>query len=43
MYAAFKSAGHTVLGLAHSRATDELKKLDLTDYAQTESLFSTLR
>ncbi|KAI0325166.1 NAD-P-binding protein [Cubamyces sp. BRFM 1775] len=40
VYAAFKSAGHTVLGLAHSRPTDELKQLDLTDVAATERVFS---
>ncbi|RPD75681.1 NAD(P)-binding protein [Lentinus tigrinus ALCF2SS1-7] len=40
VYAAFKSAGHTVLGLAHSRATDELKQLNLLDASATESLFS---
>ncbi|TBU48036.1 NAD(P)-binding protein [Dichomitus squalens] len=40
VYAAFKSAGHTVLGLAHSRPTDELKKLDLLDEDATESYFA---
>ncbi|KAI0947777.1 hypothetical protein AcW1_009452 [Taiwanofungus camphoratus] len=40
VYAAFKYAGHTVLGLAHSRPTDELKKLDLLDSAEVERVFS---
>ncbi|KAI0763433.1 NAD-P-binding protein [Trametes elegans] len=40
VYNAFKSAGHTVLGLAHSRPKDDLKQLDLTDAAQTERVFS---
>lgn len=42
VYEAFKKslAQHTVLGLAHSRSTDELKKLDLLDYEATERVFS---
>ncbi len=42
VYDAFKksSANHTVLGLAHSRSTAELKKLDLLDYEATERTFS---
>ncbi|TFK92338.1 NAD(P)-binding protein [Polyporus arcularius HHB13444] len=40
VYAAFRSAGHTALGLARSRSTDELKKLDLLDASATETLFS---
>ena len=42
MYAAFKSSleRHTVLGLAHSRSTDELQKLDLLDYEATQRVFS---
>ncbi|OBZ67466.1 Methionine adenosyltransferase 2 subunit beta [Grifola frondosa] len=39
VYAAFKSTGHAVLGLAHSRATDELKQLDLLDSSVVESVF----
>ncbi|KAL4071413.1 hypothetical protein V8B97DRAFT_1963269 [Scleroderma yunnanense] len=35
---AFRTAGHTVLGLAHSRATGDLKKVDLTDVKQTGRL-----
>ena len=31
VYAAFKSAGHNVLGLARSRPTAELKSIDLLD------------
>ncbi|KAL1949021.1 hypothetical protein VTO73DRAFT_10827 [Trametes versicolor] len=40
VYAAFTSAGHTVLGLAHSRPTGQLEQLDLTDYDKTEQVFS---
>ncbi|OSC97763.1 NAD-P-binding protein [Trametes coccinea BRFM310] len=40
VYAAFKSAGHTVLGLAYSHPRDELKQLDLTDATATERVFS---
>ncbi|KAF9807156.1 hypothetical protein IEO21_08356 [Rhodonia placenta] len=40
IYAAYKSAGHTVLGLAHSRPTDELRQLDLLDSAEVERVFS---
>ncbi|KAJ2987530.1 hypothetical protein NUW54_g9399 [Trametes sanguinea] len=40
VYAAFKSAGHDVLGLAYSHPRDELKQLDLTDAAATERVFS---
>ncbi|TFK49153.1 NAD(P)-binding protein [Heliocybe sulcata] len=36
VYTAFKKAGHDVLGLAHSRATDGLKKVDLTNKEETE-------
>jgi len=39
VYSAYKSAGHTVLGLAHSRSTNELQKLDLLDQSAVESLF----
>ncbi|KAI0642769.1 NAD-P-binding protein [Trametes meyenii] len=40
VYAAFKSAGHTTLGLAFSHPKDDLKQLDLTESAATESVFS---
>ncbi|KAH8084359.1 hypothetical protein BXZ70DRAFT_570908 [Cristinia sonorae] len=40
VFSAFESAGHTVLGLAHSRATDKLKKVDLLNQKETESVFS---
>ena len=42
VYTAFKKSpgGHAVLGLAHSRSTEELRKLDLLDYAETERVFS---
>lgn len=40
VYNAFKSAGHDVLGLARTRATGELQKLDLLDYEAVEQLFS---
>lgn len=36
IYAAFKAAGHTVLGLANSRATEELKKVDLLESDQID-------
>ncbi|EPQ52149.1 NAD P-binding protein [Gloeophyllum trabeum ATCC 11539] len=39
VYNAFKQAGHDVLGLAHSRATGDLKKVDLTDKGQVEAVF----
>lgn len=39
IYAAYKAAGHTVLGLANSRPTEELKKLDLLDSAAVEETF----
>ena len=37
---AFESAGHTVLGLAYSRATDKLKKVDLLNQRETEEVFT---
>ncbi|KAJ3525267.1 hypothetical protein NM688_g8428 [Phlebia brevispora] len=42
VYDAFKKsdAKHTVLGLAHTRSTDELKKVDLLDFEATERVFS---
>ena len=40
---AFKAANHDVTGLAHSRATDRLKKLDLTDFPETDSFLETAR
>ncbi|KAI0760373.1 NAD(P)-binding protein [Fomes fomentarius] len=40
VYGAFKSAGHTTLGLAHSRPTDELTQLNLLDANATERVFS---
>jgi len=40
VYDAFKSAGHSVLGLARSRPTSELKSLDLLDTGATENLFT---
>lgn len=40
VYDAFKSAGHAVLGLAHSRPTPELKSLDLLDGGATEKVFT---
>ncbi|KZT03733.1 NAD(P)-binding protein [Laetiporus sulphureus 93-53] len=40
VYNAFKAAGHTVLGLAHSRPTEELKQLDLLNSAEVEKLFT---
>ncbi|KAM5537638.1 hypothetical protein V8D89_008716 [Ganoderma adspersum] len=39
VYAAFKSAGNATLGLANSRSTDELTKLDLLDAEATERVF----
>jgi hypothetical protein len=32
-----------VTGLAHSRATDHLKKLDLTNFQETDAFFETAR
>ncbi|KAI0370538.1 NAD-P-binding protein [Pilatotrama ljubarskyi] len=40
VYAAYKSAGHTVLGLAHLHPKGDLKQLDLTDAAATQNVFS---
>ncbi|KAH9933734.1 NAD(P)-binding protein [Fomitopsis serialis] len=39
VYKAYKAAGHEVLGLANSRPTGELKKLDLLDSAEVERVF----
>lgn len=39
VFAAFKQAGHTTLGLANSRSSDELKKLDLLDKPEVEKVF----
>lgn len=39
VYDAFKAAGHTVLGLAHSRATGELKRLDLLNHEAVDKTF----
>lgn len=40
VHAAFKSGGHTALGLAHSRPSAELRQLDLLDAPATEALFA---
>ncbi|KAI0093052.1 hypothetical protein BDY19DRAFT_882653, partial [Irpex rosettiformis] len=41
VYNTFKAIpGNTVLGLAHSRSTDELRKLDLLDTAEVERAFA---
>jgi S-adenosylmethionine synthetase len=42
-YKAYKGSGHDVTGLAHSRATDHLKKLDLTNFPETDAFFENLR
>ena len=39
VYNAYKGAGHDVTGLAHSRAADCFKKLDLTDFPETVDFF----
>ena len=39
VYNAFKAAGNPVLGLAHSRATNELVALDLLDSQAVEGVF----
>ncbi|KZT23720.1 NAD(P)-binding protein [Neolentinus lepideus HHB14362 ss-1] len=39
VYAAFKKGGHEVLGLANSRATGELKKVNITNKGETEAVF----
>lgn len=38
IYAAFKAAGHNVLGLAHSRATGDLKKVNLLDNDEIDAM-----
>lgn len=44
VYKAYKLAtDHDLIGLGHSRATDHLKKLDLTNYPETEAFFDTTR
>jgi len=44
VYDAYKLAtNHDLIGLGHSRATDHLKKLDLTNYPETEAFFDTTR
>ena len=43
VYNAFKSAGHDVTGLANSRATDHLKRLDLTNFSETDAFLETVR
>lgn len=40
---AYQAAGHDVTALAHSRATGHLKKLDLTNFADTDSFFEIIR
>ncbi|KAI0077373.1 NAD-P-binding protein [Panus rudis PR-1116 ss-1] len=40
VYDAFKKAGHETLGLANSRATGELQKVDLRNQSDTESVFT---
>lgn len=39
VYDAFKSAGHDTLGLAFSRPSGELKKVDLLNQGETEEVF----
>lgn len=44
VYNAYKLAtDHDLIGLGYSRATDHLKKLDLTNYPETEAFFDTTR
>ncbi|PCH35376.1 NAD(P)-binding protein [Wolfiporia cocos MD-104 SS10] len=40
VYSAYRSSGHTVLGLAHSRPTDDLKQLDLLKSLEVEKQFA---
>jgi len=40
VYNAFQQAGHQVLGLAHSRSTGTLKRLDLLDEKETRQAFT---
>ena len=40
VYNAFIASGHTVLGLANSRATGDLIKLDLLDKQEVSKVFS---
>ena len=39
VYDAFAKAGHEVLGLAHSRASGQLKQVDLMNQAKTKEVF----
>lgn len=39
VYDAFKSAGHETLGLAFSRPTGELKKVDLLNQGEADEVF----
>lgn len=39
VFNAFAQANHDVLGLAHSRASEKLRQLDLMDSTETESVF----
>jgi len=43
VYDAYKAADHDVTGLAHSRATDRFRKLDLTNFPDTDAFFETAR
>lgn len=40
VYSAFKEAGHEVLGLARTRPSNDLVKLDLLNYPETKATFS---
>lgn len=39
VYKAFKDTSHDVTGLAHLRTIDHLRKLDLTDFPETDAFF----
>lgn len=43
MCKAYKAAGHDVTGLAHSRTTDYLRKLDLTNFSEADAFFEIAR
>lgn len=43
VYKAYRDADHDVTGLAHSRATGQFKKLDLTNFPETAVFFEDVR
>jgi len=43
VYDTFKSSGHDVVGLAHTRSSEQLRKLDLCDFNETDTLFKQVK